>query len=156
MKLSKNKATTTKTQGMSLTVERYSEKSYVVRGNTRDHKDLLKENKLRYNSALNGGPGWIFPSSRLDVVWEAIKDKVEGEIIETKPRVSRSFTFDRLPVGTKFLGDEEEFTMLEMSDDCELILDDENKDSHTAHFIPSLQKWIIASEDRTCIIELKK
>lgn len=161
---------------MSLTIERYSEKSYVVRGNTREHKDLLKEHKLRYNSALHDGPGWIFPSSRLEEVSAALGDHVKGEVIETNPLASRSFTFERLPAGTQFICDErtdrrsaavatepkspgvnaELFTLVEMNDDCILTLEDEEKGAHTAHYIPSLQKWLIATEERFSLVELNK
>ncbi len=37
----------------------YSDKSFVVRGNTKKHKDKLKEFG-NYNPNLIGGPGWIF------------------------------------------------------------------------------------------------
>lgn len=143
---------------MSLTVERYSEKSYVVRGDTRASKDLLKENKLRYNGSLQGGPGWIFPASRLEEVMAALGEKVSAEgVIEKIPRASRSFTFDRLPSGTGFIGDDEShYTLLEMDDDAILTVKDETTVTHKAHYIPSLAKWIIADEDRFSLLELKK
>lgn len=46
-----------------LTVEDYSEKCIVVRGNTKGHKDALKELGGKYNPRLKNGPGWIFPKS---------------------------------------------------------------------------------------------
>lgn len=45
-----------------LTITQYTEKSFVVRGNTKDNKEQLKEMNGKYNSMLKGGPGWIFPN----------------------------------------------------------------------------------------------
>lgn len=152
---------------MSLTVERYSDKSYVVRGDTRTHKDLLKENKLRYNGSLNGGPGWIFPPSRLEEVMQALGDKVAAEIIETAPRASRAYTFERQPKGTLLvavMGTDTTYTLIEMSDDGDLVVDEvpdpdsggRASEAHTARYLPSLGKWLIASDDHFSLIEIKK
>jgi hypothetical protein len=43
-----------------LTVEDYSEKSIVVRGETREHKDALKSLGGKWNARLRDGGGWIF------------------------------------------------------------------------------------------------
>ena len=43
-----------------LTVEDYSEKSIVVRGDTKEHKDALKQLGGKWNSRLRDGAGWIF------------------------------------------------------------------------------------------------
>ena len=45
-----------------LTITQYTEKSFVVRGNTKDNKEQLKAMNGKYNSMLKGGPGWIFPN----------------------------------------------------------------------------------------------
>lgn len=44
-----------------LSVEDYSEKCIVVRGDTKPHKDQLKQLGGKWNSRLRDGPGWIFP-----------------------------------------------------------------------------------------------
>lgn len=49
-----------------LTVEDYSEKSIVVRGDTRPHKDKLKMLGGKWNPGLRDGGGWIF-SKRFEV-----------------------------------------------------------------------------------------
>ena len=43
-----------------LTVEDYSEKAIVVRGETKEHKDALKQLGGKWNSRLRDGAGWIF------------------------------------------------------------------------------------------------
>jgi hypothetical protein len=44
-----------------ITIENYSERSFVVRGDTRAYKESLKKLGGKYNSRLRDGPGWIFP-----------------------------------------------------------------------------------------------
>lgn len=43
----------------SITIYPYNDKSFVIRGNTRAISDKLKEFGAKFNSGLNGGPGWI-------------------------------------------------------------------------------------------------
>ena len=50
----------------NITIKEYSPKSFVVRGsNTREHKELLKTNKGKWNNNLKGGGGWIFSNKQL-------------------------------------------------------------------------------------------
>jgi len=49
-----------------LRIEPYSEKSIVVRGDTKAYKDQLKNLKGTFNPRLKGGEGWVFSKSRLD------------------------------------------------------------------------------------------
>jgi hypothetical protein len=56
---------------MSLTIEDYSDKSFVVYGeNTKIYIEKLKELGGKYNSNLKMGPGWIFSKTRKDKVNE--------------------------------------------------------------------------------------
>ena len=43
-----------------ITVTSYSEKAVVVRGNTKDYIEDLKQLGGKYNGRLRDGPGWIF------------------------------------------------------------------------------------------------
>lgn len=45
-----------------LNIVQYTEKSFVVRGNTTENKEQLKTIGGKYNALLKGGPGWIFPN----------------------------------------------------------------------------------------------
>jgi hypothetical protein len=49
---------------MSMIIENYSEKAIVVRGDTKEHKESLKQLGGKWNSNLKGGSGWIFSKSR--------------------------------------------------------------------------------------------
>ena len=41
-------------------LSQYSDKSFVITGNTKEHKESLKEMGGKWNSKLSCGPGWIF------------------------------------------------------------------------------------------------
>lgn len=51
----------------------YSERAFVIRGKTKDHKDKLKELNGRFNPYLEGGPGWVFPKKWYVHVVETLK-----------------------------------------------------------------------------------
>ncbi len=52
-----------------LTLEDYTEKCIVVRGDTKTHAQKLLELGGKHNDRLKrGGPGWIFPMTKKDVV----------------------------------------------------------------------------------------
>lgn len=57
---------------MSLTtkifIEDYSDKSFVVRGETKEHKDALKTLGGKWNANLKGSGGWIFSKARKEDV----------------------------------------------------------------------------------------
>ncbi len=56
-----------------MNIEDYSEKSFVVLGETRPHKDNLKALGGKWNSRLRDGKkGWIYPMSRKSSVEEYI------------------------------------------------------------------------------------
>jgi hypothetical protein len=64
---------------MSLTCENYTEKSIVVRGDTKEYKEELKKLGGKYNANLKGGGGWIFSKKVEDKVFQFISSpKVEG------------------------------------------------------------------------------
>jgi hypothetical protein len=51
-----------------LTVEDYSEKAIVVRGDTQTYKQQLKDLGGKWNTRLRDGPGWIFSKRMEDTV----------------------------------------------------------------------------------------
>ena len=63
-------------------VESYTEKSFVVLGNTKPHKDNIKKLGGKWNSKLRDNKmGWIFPISKKQSVEEYINDfQKTGEI----------------------------------------------------------------------------
>lgn len=48
----------------------YSDKSFVITGNTKEHKDTLKELGGKWNSKLTCGSGWIFSLTKRTEVEE--------------------------------------------------------------------------------------
>ena len=65
-------------------MEKYSEKSFVLRGDTRTYKEDIKKLGGKYNSRLKGGPGWIFPLVKEAVV----KDYIDTGVVKVQERVS--------------------------------------------------------------------
>lgn len=51
-----------------LTLTAYSQYSFVVRGDTKPHKEELKNLGGKWNPNLKDGAGWIFSNKRLDTV----------------------------------------------------------------------------------------
>ncbi|MBS0627411.1 MAG: hypothetical protein JSS09_04295 [Verrucomicrobia bacterium] len=49
---------------MDLTIEDYTDKSIVVRGETKPHRDELVRLGGKWNTSLRGGAGWIFPKTK--------------------------------------------------------------------------------------------
>lgn len=49
---------------MNLTIEDYTDKSIVVRGETKPHRDELVRLGGKWNTSLRGGAGWIFPKTK--------------------------------------------------------------------------------------------
>lgn len=62
---------------MGLQVKNYSEKSFVVLGETKEHKEKLKELGGRFNKFLKvkgkAVEGWIFGKKRMPQVKEFVK-----------------------------------------------------------------------------------
>lgn len=62
------------TQFKDISLEEYTDRSIVVRGETRQYKEDLKKLGGKYNSRLRGEPGWIFPKSKQNDVVKFIKE----------------------------------------------------------------------------------
>jgi len=79
-----------------LKVQKYSEKSFVVRGDTKEIKEKLKELNGKFNPHLQGGAGWIYPMKYLAkittalyeirgrgyIVWDGIEPMTQEEELE--------------------------------------------------------------------------
>jgi hypothetical protein len=55
---------------ISIDIIDYTDKSFVLRGDTKPYKDIIKSLGGKWNSNLNGGSGWIFPKTKKDKVIE--------------------------------------------------------------------------------------
>ena len=67
-----------------ITVHNYSERAYVVTGETKSIKDYLKQANARFNPHLSVGPGWIFSKSKQAELMARItaSGKVQFEVEE--------------------------------------------------------------------------
>lgn len=78
-------------------IENYTEKSFVVLGDTRPHKENIKKLGGKWNSRLKDNKmGWIFPMSKKDSV-EKYKNtfKKTGNIPEIKASYSKMFNMSQ-------------------------------------------------------------
>jgi len=54
-------------------IEKYNDKSFVVRGKTYEYRQPLREIGGDWNKNLRGGPAWIFATKHQDAVEEFLK-----------------------------------------------------------------------------------
>ena len=71
---------------MSLSLEDYSEKAIVVRGDTKEFKDQLLQAGGKFNQYLKNGAGWIFSKKNEEKIQELINslNSVESKPIQSK------------------------------------------------------------------------
>lgn len=79
-------------QAEGVTVEEYSERALVVRGDTKPIKDELKAIGGRFNAKLKGGPGWIFSKKKADQL-DAL---LSGETVKAAAPQSKTADADKL------------------------------------------------------------
>lgn len=70
-------------------VENYSDKSFVVIGETKAIKDQLKELGGRLNYKLSCGVGWVFSNKRLDIVKAALSGDI-AKCMETPTKMAKT------------------------------------------------------------------
>ena len=70
---------------MDIKIDSYSDKSFVLRGDTKPHKDKIKLLGGKWNANLQGGGGWIFPNTAKPVVEHFIRT---GEIKPKERKIS--------------------------------------------------------------------
>ena len=51
-----------------LTIEEYSDKSFVIRGDTKEYKTQLMAGHGKWNPSLKGGAGWIFSKKNMNTM----------------------------------------------------------------------------------------
>lgn len=69
-----------------LHIKKYSEKSFAIYGNTKEHKDKLKELGGKFNSNLKDGPGWIFSnnnSEKVNLWFNSLNKDVDDDYPDT-------------------------------------------------------------------------
>jgi len=70
----------------NVNIEKYSEKSFVVRGETKEHKEKLSDLGGKWNSRLRDGAGWIFPN----MLRKNVENWINHGIIVQKKRYNSS------------------------------------------------------------------
>jgi hypothetical protein len=68
----------------SVTVEQYTEKSIVVRGDTIPYKNKLLSLGGKWNKMLRGGEGWIFPLTKKSLVEQALSEPPTSDVSAEK------------------------------------------------------------------------
>lgn len=67
---------------MSIIIEDYTVKSIVVYGDTKIHKDKLKELGGRYNANLSVGPGWVFSNKKKEEIMEWKEKTLQPPVVK--------------------------------------------------------------------------
>ena len=70
----------------SINIKDYSAYSFVVFGDTKIHKDKLKELGGRYNGKLSVGPGWVFSLDKKSIVQEWYDSIPSSVSVNSDPR----------------------------------------------------------------------
>ena len=76
------------TLGSNLSLVEYSAKSVAVIGDTKTHKDTLKELGGKWNSRLKCGPGWIYPKTKVEEIVKRMKKSGSSSPKLLKPKPS--------------------------------------------------------------------
>ena len=102
-------------------IKEYTEKSFVVLGETKNHKDTLKELGGKSNANLKVGPGWIFSNNH--------KEKVEtwlNDMSSTQSRPTISHKMDSSFIDSlvdefveKLSKDEDNIDVIDINKMCE-------------------------------------
>jgi hypothetical protein len=87
-----------------LTLEEYSEKSFVIRGDSKEYKEQLKTGYGKWNTGLKGGPGWIFSKKNMNTM-KLFVNKInnETELEEERKEYNQKFK----PMEAKYDSDDE-------------------------------------------------
>lgn len=60
-------------ENKNIYIEKYNDKSFVVRGKTFDYRQIMRELGGDWNKNLRGGPAWIFATKNQNAVEEFLK-----------------------------------------------------------------------------------
>lgn len=82
----------------SITVEQYSEKAIVVRGNSIPYKEKLLSIGGKWNKMLKGGEGWIFPLTKKPIVEKLLSEPPTESEIDSSDNVQKIKTTTLKPV----------------------------------------------------------
>lgn len=92
-------------------IEKYNEKSFVVRGKTYDYRQIMRDLGGDWNKNLRGGAGWIFATKHQDAVKEFLKTG-QYESQDTRSR-------------NEYVNREQEYILLKKINDDQIALREE-------------------------------
>ncbi len=76
-----------------INLESYSEKCFVLRGDTKPYKEYIKRLGGKWNTKLQDGAGWIFPKTKQDTVSKWI-DTGEVDVVKYQSENSKNGTLE--------------------------------------------------------------
>ena len=99
-----------------MNIEDYTEKSFVVFGETKNFKETLKELGGKYNSNLKVGPGWVFSKSNKDKIEQWLSSVSTTSIPKIK-QDEREFSVSKIvnEYSTKIFDIDEDFSLKNMN-----------------------------------------
>jgi hypothetical protein len=83
---------------MSITLQRYTERSIVIRGDTKPYIDTIKSVRMAKFGHFGGEPGWMFPLTMETAVRTALKILPPGYVDGPKPNPKSSWESQRVPI----------------------------------------------------------
>jgi hypothetical protein len=99
-----------------MNIEDYTDKSFVVFGETKNFKDILKELGGKFNSNLKVGPGWIFS--------KANKEKVENWMKSTP----NTQTFPNHLITKSSSGNKKNLSKLVIDEFTQILIEEDDLD----------------------------
>ena len=73
-----------------LNINEYSEKAFVVRGDTKPYKDQLLNRGGKWNPNLKGGAGWIFSKRHMPFIQVFVHEANRGKLTFNKTAVNKT------------------------------------------------------------------
>ena len=69
----------------------YTDKSFVIRANTKKYNDIFKQCSGRWNPNLKDGPGWIFSNTHRESLENLLKEKDTETLLKIIEYSDKSF-----------------------------------------------------------------
>lgn len=86
-----------------MNIVNYSEQSFVVLGNTKEHKETLKKLGGKWNARLKCGAGWIFSNKHRETVTKELSEFLSTDVAVTLSDLTNDYKQDYL---STFEGDD--------------------------------------------------
>lgn len=101
--------------------ENYTDKSFIVYGETKPWKTQLKEMKGRFNTNLElpdgKGAGWVFSKKYLENVKEFVENHANENKIDETPQIGQEITFNEETYHITFISDNKDIIRFDNGED---------------------------------------